>query len=226
MERAQLLVKGARGRDYCVAQWRPACGAEAGSPWGVSIALDWCRPVQIVRATARFLGRDAQSGGDFAGRFGSKAVFIPAVTSSAPRTQTSADEQNGYRLEASRQVYVWADGVDDARVLRSPDRPPQAGRRATCWFDSKSVTLSVTPPDREPYRLTVYLLDFDRNARAMEARVRDLLGLLDTQTVSVQETESGVYLSWIVTGAVTVELAKTAGYNAVASGVFIDPASD
>ena len=81
----------------------------------------------------------------------------------------------------------------------------------------------VTPPHEQPYQLTVYLLDFDRNGRAIEAIVEDDFGtFVDRQKATVEETARGVYLTWTVTGAVTMTLRKLAGFNVVASGVFID----
>ena len=70
--------------------------------------------------------------------------------------------------------------------------------------------------------MTVYVLDFDHNGRALEAEVLDAEGLLDRQVASRQETSGGVYLTWVVSGKVNLVLRKTAGYNATVSGVFID----
>jgi len=35
-------------------------------------------------------------------------------------------------------------------------------RSSTCWFDTPVLSLDAVPPDRKPYRLTVYLLDWLR----------------------------------------------------------------
>ena len=44
----------------------------------------------------------------------------------------------------------------------------------------------------------------------------------DRQSASVAEMGNGIYLSWEVTGSVTIKAPKTAGFNATVSGVFID----
>jgi hypothetical protein len=93
---------------------------------------------------------------------------------------------------------------------------------ASCWHDPDRLTLAVTPPDERPYRLAIYLLDYDRNGRAMEAVVRDETGVLDRQMISTAETDRGIYLRWTIRGKVTIELNKKAGFNAVLSGVFVD----
>jgi hypothetical protein len=46
--------------------------------------------------------------------------------------------------------------------------------------------------------------------------------LLDAQNAEATATANGVYLSWTVTGSVELEVTKTAGFNAVASAVFVD----
>jgi hypothetical protein len=81
----------------------------------------------------------------------------------------------------------------------------------------------VAPPDGAPYRLTLYLLDFNRNGRAMDVVLSDDFSRLDAKPVRVQETDGGIYVAWQVCGPVSVELKRTAGYNAVLSGVFVDP---
>ncbi len=99
------------------------------------------------------------------------------------------------------------------------DGPPPA----TCWFASDTLPMTVIPHDDQPYQLTVYLLDFDRNGREMEAILHDAFGTLtDRQKVTAEETLQGIYLSWTVTGEATLTLRKLAGFNVVASGIFIN----
>ena len=88
------------------------------------------------------------------------------------------------------------------------------------------MRLRVAPPDAAPYRLTLYVLDHNRNRRAMDVVLSDDFAQLDARPIAVQETDGGVYLSWQVTGPVNIELKKTAGFNAVLSGVFVDSAAE
>jgi hypothetical protein len=89
--------------------------------------------------------------------------------------------------------------------------------------------MQITPPanDSRPYRLSVYLMDYDIRtpawARAMELSLLDTSGgVLDTRNVTTTEMARGVYLTWTITGKVKIQARKTAGINAVVSGVFVD----
>ena len=171
--------------------------------------MRWTVPV----VSARFDGRDTTTAGAWPLKYGSLAAWLPKVTPVSP--------QKGYSLELRHgQPFLWAPTSNDPRVPEAPAGP----RRSTCWFADQTVSLAVTPPDTRPYRLALYLLDWDRNKRAMEVALTGELGALDAQQATIEETDRGVYLRWTVTGPITIEVRKTAGYNAVISGVFVDPA--
>lgn len=207
-ERAELVVLSAGGKAHRVAWWRPQMPA---------LRLRWCAPVELARASAKFAGKETALGGRWPGRFGAKGVWIPRVS-------RGGADRGGYRVAVgSGKAFVWPSGVADARVLAAGKGAAKAAP-ATCWFGPDEVALTVEPPDGKPYRLTLYVLDFDRNGRAMNIVVRDEITTLDRQNVSVAETAKGAYLTWVVTGPVSVKLSKAAGFNVVLSGVFIDPA--
>jgi hypothetical protein len=214
-QRADLHVTLANGKRYRVASWTPENGvASAGGFGSLALTLAWQPAEEVVQAAASFDSRDTSSGGNWKGRLGKRAAWMP---------QVSAEQaQNGYGLQPlGAEAITWQRNSSDPRVPETP-KAGVSGRNATCWHQRDSVSFAVTPPDNKPYRLSVYLLDFDRNGRAMTARVLDAEKELDSQTVTQQETAGGVYLTWTVTGKVNLALRKTAGANAVASGVFID----
>ena len=109
-------------------------------------------------------------------------------------------------------------------VLESPGIG-LTNRQATCWFGNEAVSCVLTPPDTQPYRVTLYVLDYDRNGRANRIELSDEARVLATSETSEQENARGIYLSWSVSGTVRVRLTKKAGFNATLSGVFIDPAT-
>ena len=89
---------------------------------------------------------------------------------------------------------------------------------------AERINLCVRAPDVKPYRLSVYLLDYDRCGRTHQVALHGANGtLLDTQIAEATATAKGVYLSWTVTGSVELEVTKTTGLNAAASAVFVDP---
>ena len=124
--------------------------------------------------------------------------------------------------EVDGAAYAWDTGTSDPRALESPGAGVTA-RKATCWFGDEAVSCVLTPPDAQPYRLSLYVLDYDRNGRANRIELSDEERVLATSEASVQENAQGIYLSWDGSGPVRVKLTKKAGFNATLSGVFIDP---
>ena len=128
------------------------------------------------------------------------------------------------KLSLTLVFEVWAKSADpaDGRVLACPTGG-NSSRRAACWTSPEKFGLTVRAPDAKPYRLTAYLLDYDRNGRTHQVTLtRGDGALLDAQNADAAATANGVYLSWTVTGSVELEVTKTAGFNAVASAVFVD----
>ena len=84
----------------------------------------------------------------------------------------------------------------------------------------------MSAPDNEPYRLTLYLMDYDirrGGERGVKLTLKTRDGKpLDVRRAAPAETGKGVYLTWTVTGSVIVEAAKTEGINAAVSGLFVD----
>ena len=216
--RVELLAKSPAGKVVLVAQWTSRFGSGGDSlRRETRLPLAWCAAEEIPAGKVDFLARDTQTRGQWLGRFGSKAVWIPNVSpAQAP--------QEGYRLQVvGNDSFTWtSDAGDDGRVLASRRR--DAARQATCWHHGDEMRFEVVPPDARPYKLTVYVLDFDRNGREISVAVRSEAGPQDLRRLSKAETAGGAYLSWTVSGSQTIEVKKLVGYNAVVSGIFIDPA--
>ena len=214
-ERVELIARhqDQTGQRLCV--WQPGMAMiSSGSASSLSFPLVWS-DAPLSAGTARFLSRDRVPNGRWQGQVGAQGVWIPNVTGDNAA-------QNGWRLEIQTgQTVTWpASTNDDPRVLL----PPTGGRpMPTCWFADDHLAFRVVAPDNQPYRLTLYCLDYDRNGRAMDVMLSDDLTVLNTQRVQTAETVAGVRLSWSVRGSMNLELRKVAGFNAVLSGVFIDP---
>jgi hypothetical protein len=172
-------------------------------------------PLLPVPAAATFAARDTRSGGAWRGKYGAVAAWFP---------HGPTGPQNGYQLKVRYAVpYKWCVDEKSPVVLELP--PGAAHKRyAACWTAQHSFTLSVTPPGTGPYRLTVYLMDYDiHDARALEAIVKARGGkVLDSRPATIEEAAKGIYFTWTVSGPVDLVIRKTRGVNAAASGVFID----
>jgi hypothetical protein len=166
-----------------------------------------------AKKPVRLAGKDTATVGKWKGKYGKKAAWI-AITSD------TAAKQEGYALEVKdAETYTWSENdKDDKRV----PQPPKDGADspATCWYNGDSFSLVVTPPDDKPYKVTLYVMDYDHQQRAMEV----VDPAKQTHELSTQETDGGICLTWIVEKAATFEVRKKEGPNGVVSGVFIDPA--
>jgi hypothetical protein len=175
------------------------------------------RSLKFHTATAAFAARDTSTTGAWHGKYGGKAAWIAG---------SSLGPAGGFRLRPRlAATHVWREDDKTERVLALP--PGQSGRKlAACWTAVNKFWLVVSPPGNESYRLTAYLMDYDIRPGA-ERAVRLTLKARDGKVLDIQqatraETGNGIYLTWTVTGPVTIEAAKTEGINAAVSGVFVD----
>ena len=150
--------------------------------------------------------RDITTAGNWSGKYGATAAWFAGQ---------KIEPAHGFTLNTSAPVYVWPKNDGTARIL--------AGKAPACWTTADQFTMNVGAPTGRAYRLTVYLMDYDNGKRAMEITVKSRDGKVhDRQSATVAETDKGIYLSWDVTGPVTVKARKTEGFNAAVSGVFVD----
>jgi hypothetical protein len=92
----------------------------------------------------------------------------------------------------------------------------------TTWFNDTTFRLTAGILDGQPHRLTLYLLDYDHMNRNEQVVISTPQGTQLAQA-PVTNFTNGVYLSWIVTGYVVIDIKNTGGLNAVCSGIFFDP---
>jgi hypothetical protein len=216
VEGVDCLVQKQDGKWVRVASWAPSDSeVSSGKDGQCTYRLHWCTPEELTPSTARYEGRDSKTMGAWKGKYGARAAWIPNVS--------GMDPQAGYRLEVDGAAFAWDNDTSDPRGLE-PAAAGVTARKATCWFGDESVCCVVTPPDAQPYRVTLYVMDYDRNGRASRIELSSGEGVLATSEVAQRENAQGTYLSWSVTGPVRVKLTKKAGFNATLSGVFIDPA--
>ena len=166
-----------------------------------------------AKKPVRLAGKDAATVGKWKGKYGKKAAWVAITTDTAAK-------QEGYALEIKdAETYTWAENdKDDKRV----PQPPKDGADspATCWYQGEAFSVVVTPPDDKPYKVTLYVMDYDHQQRVME--IGD--PAKQTQEITSEQTDGGIYFTWVVEKAVTFEIRKKDGPNAVVSAVFIDPA--
>ncbi|MGA2662196.1 MAG: hypothetical protein ABSH34_32350 [Verrucomicrobiota bacterium] len=215
VEAIDFLVQQPDGKWVYAASWTPSEPVvSSGKDGAWTYRLHWRQPEELVPSTARYEGRDSKTAGAWKGKYGVCAAWIANVNGMEP--------QNGYRLQVDGAAFAWDSAALDARALEPPGAG-MAARQATCWFGTDAVCCVVTPPDAKPYRVSIYLFDYDRNGRANRIQVSDEARVLDSCEISAQQNGQGTYISWTVTGPVRVKLTKKAGFNVTLSGVLIDP---
>ena len=176
--------------------------------FGVPVPFEKKHPVTTDKGI-----HDTETAGAWQGRYGALGAWIAGG---------KVDPTNGFSLVTSAAEYGWGAAGTDARVLAGPHEASDQ-KTAACWTEANQFTLKVGAPDERCYKLSVYMLDYDKNGRIMEVTVKSRDHKLhDRQTASVAEMGNGVYLSWEVTGPVTIRAQKRAGFNATVSGVFVD----
>src|SRR5262249_13870872 len=116
--------------------------------------------------------------------------------------------------------YSWASSSTEQRVLTSPD---QTERRSTIWYDNNQLRFHMTFGAGYTGTLHLYADDWSTVDRRELVTVDDGSG---PQPVNLSTAlDQGAWLHFPISvsagGTVTVTADRTAGYNAILSGVFL-----
>jgi fibronectin type 3 domain-containing protein/uncharacterized membrane protein len=118
------------------------------------------------------------------------------------------------------QRFIWQNPSSDVRGLQSPDA---STREATCAYDGNQVKIHITFSTAYSGTIHVYAVDFDSLGRRETITINDGGG---PQTANLSSDFSqGAWVNTSINvaagGTVTVTVTRTAGVNAVVSGVFL-----
>ena len=158
-------------------------------------------------ATAQFVTTDGTTAGAWKTEYGLDGYNVIGDTASYPAYATVTSSGNS--------TYVWASATTDRRALQ---RASGSGSVAACWYGG-SYTIDMAFSDGQTHQVALYLLDWDGAGRAETVQVQDANGaVLDTRSAS--GFSNGQYLVWKLSGHVVLTITRTAGANAVISGIF------
>lgn len=152
--------------------------------------------------------------GSWVGTYGAQGYALAAWNGSTDQVSLPS----GVNLSlVSGSRYQWAGSTSDTRALQSAD---QSTRRAAGWYDSNQVQLKLDFAGDYSGNIELYALDWDNAGR------RETI-TADGQTTTLSSAfNQGDWVTVPVTvsagGSVTITVARTAGNNAVLSGVFLD----
>ncbi|MBZ5723441.1 MAG: SBBP repeat-containing protein [Acidobacteriia bacterium] len=162
-------------------------------------------------ATAAFVKTDSATQGSWKGVYGSDGLAILNDTINYP----------GYAQVAlgGPGTYLWSGSTADVRALQ---KSAASDRIAPVWFSGSSFTIDVNLTDGKTHQVALYCLDWEAGGRAQTIDVLDAASgtLLDTRAVS--GFVGGRYLVWNLGGHTVLRVTRTAGLNAVVSGVFFN----
>ena len=116
--------------------------------------------------------------------------------------------------------FQWSAGTTDVRALQSPDA---SSRRAACFYDGAEVRLRLVFTSAYSGTLHVYVVDWDSLGRRENVTVNDGSG---PRTASIStDFSQGAWVNAPITvaagGTVNITVTRTAGMNAVVSGLFL-----
>lgn len=151
--------------------------------------------------------------GSWKGVYGSQGYVLPSDATSLPSYATFSTD--------AVTPYVWAASTGDARALQ---KATGSGRQAATWYSATAFDVNLALSDSQTHHVALYVLDYDTsNARSERIDMIDPAtgGVLASQTVS--SFSGGKYILFDVTGNVTFRFTNVGPYNAVFSGLFLDP---
>jgi hypothetical protein len=163
-----------------------------------------------VAAQASYGGTDTATQGSWQQNYGADGYSLPGGTQSLPSYDPSFAVSNA-------QIFTWTKSTSDPRALQTGGTGLVAA-----WYNSGSFSFDVNLADGNAHQVAVYALDWDSSGgiRGETITVVDANSnaVLDTRTIT--NCTGGVYLYWSVLGHVKINVTRTAGSNAVISGVF------
>jgi hypothetical protein len=161
-------------------------------------------------ASASLAGTDTTTQGKWIGTYGTGGYDLFDVGSGLP-AYASVVDQGG-------TPYAWTTNTTDPRAL---ELPGGTGRAAAVAFAATSFTIDLNLADGNTHLLALYFLDWDNQGRSEQVQITNAAtgAVLDTETVS--SFSQGVYLKWNVSGNIRITITRSAGPNAVLSGLFI-----
>jgi hypothetical protein len=112
--------------------------------------------------------------------------------------------------------YVWASSTEDPRALQSPDG---LAREAAAYYDPNQIRLSLKFKHAYTGTLHLYALDWDSTSR------RELISVNGQSADLSSSFNQGSWVSFPIEvgagGTVSIVVDRTAGANAVLSGIFL-----
>ncbi len=164
-------------------------------------------------SSATYLALDTTTHGTWTGHYGSNGYLIANDGNNLPAFATTS--------LTGDSIWTFASVTTDPRALQVSSG---SGVRIAAVFysTSGSFNINLNLTDGKSHRIALYLLDWDTTMRAETITIMDANSHTVLNTQSFASFQNGQYASWNITGNVIIQVADTAGINAVVSGIFVD----
>jgi hypothetical protein len=150
--------------------------------------------------------------GNWVGTYGSAGYDLGAWNGSTDLASTP----NAAVSLPQGSRYVWASSTSDVRALQSPDK---LTREAATYYDSNQLRLTLTFNSAYTGNLHLYALDWDKQGR------RETISVAGQTAALSSDFSQGAWVTFPVSVAagetVSIVVDRTAGPNAVLSGIFL-----
>lgn len=165
--------------------------------------------------SAVFVGRDDSSGGTWIGNRGTQGYCVIADETNSLASAATSVSGNGY------WIWPWPSGRGLQRAT-NPSDDVYACWMSPDWQIDGFFNINVNIGDSFSHRTSFYCLDWDGGRlQRIDVFAHDSGDLLDS--VTLNDFQSGSYLTWDVKGNVDFKFVCLSGANSVVSGIFIDP---
>ena len=189
--------------------------------------------------SANLVDIDKTTRGDWVGVYGSEGYIIITDDESLQSIPSYAKLDYINEFDDIPSFWAWydpengddaqGDPDDDVAATRIPSALfKDAGKNfriAACYYSGEFFTVTVDIGS-ETKLVTLYTTDYDEGSREADVTVFDDGGKQIIAPMELYEYEGGWYLKYKMSGKVDFTFEKTAGPNAVISGIFFDPDPD
>jgi beta-lactam-binding protein with PASTA domain len=190
----------------------PAAGTSVSSGSAVNLVVS----SGPVTPAATYTGLDTTTLGTWTGKYGSNGYNIANdTTNTIPSYATLS--------LAGDTPYTWSSTTTSTSALQVSSS--SSSRIASAYYSATSFNINLNLTDGNTHQISLYLLD-DENGGTARAETISILNASNNAVLSTQTFSSftnGEYAIWSITGNVIIQVTKTAGANAVVSGIFFDP---
>jgi hypothetical protein len=158
---------------------------------------------------SRFVKTDAVTGGNWKGIYGTQGYWMVGAPASLPSYASVA---------TTAAQWTWASPSISLSALALPT---STSRIAACWYSATQIGFDLNVTDGQLHRVSLYFLDASYSGRQQRVDLVDRATGATLDSRSVSSFASGIYLTWEITGDVSIRVTPSV-VNAVVSGVFFD----